>query len=192
MHNSSIREKKVVSINQYSISAGPDKIYIRHDKSNRIIYINRETFDISEVSDYNEYLNRKNYNEFQVDSIIGILTFNSNNKYLLFVSSSIIAAKFKTNYIYNINSVNYLKINFQEKTNEENKALNEIQNFFKTRHFFYSNTYDISKSLQTQNNYGNNNFLFNDLLLSDFRAYNIPLCFYNYSFPHIHYYNFYY
>ena len=180
MHNSSIREKKVVSINQYSISAGPDKIYIRHDKSNRIIYINRETFDISEVSDYNEYLNRKNYNEFQVDSIIGILTFNSNNKYLLFVSSSIIAAKFKTNYIYNINSVNYLKINFQEKTNEENKALNEIQNFFKTRHFFYSNTYDISKSLQTQNNYGNNNFLFNDLLLSDFRAYNIPLCFYNY------------
>ena len=180
MHNSSIREKKVVSISQYSISAGPDKIYIRHDKSNRIIYINRETFDISEVSDYNEYLNRKNYNEFQVDSIIGILTFNSNNKYLLFVSSSIIAAKFKTNYIYNINSVNYLKINFQEKTNEENKALNEIQNFFKTRHFFYSNTYDISKSLQTQNNYGNNNFLFNDLLLSDFRAYNIPLCFYNY------------
>ena len=180
MHNSSIKEKKVVSISQYSISAGPDKIYIRHDKSNRIIYINRETFDISEVSDYNEYLNRKNYNEFQVDSIIGILTFNSNNKYLLFVSSSIIAAKFKTNYIYNINSVNYLKINFQEKTIEENKALNEIQNFFKTRHFFYSNTYDISKSLQTQNNYGNNNFLFNDLLLSDFRAYNIPLCFYNY------------
>ena len=85
MHNSSIREKKVVSINQYSISAGPDKIYIRHDKSNRIIYINRETFDISEVSDYNGYLNRKNYNEFQVDSIIGILTFNSNNKYLLFL-----------------------------------------------------------------------------------------------------------
>ena len=55
MHNSSIKEKKVVSISQYSISAGPDKIYIRHDKSNRIIYINRETFDISEVSDYNEY-----------------------------------------------------------------------------------------------------------------------------------------
>ena len=180
MKRSFIKEKKPVSIAQYSVSAGSDKIFIRHDKSNKIIYINRETFDIGEVYDYGEYLTRRNCNEFQVDSIIGILNYDNQNKYLLFVSTSIIAAKFKGNYIYNINSVNYIKINFQEKTKEESKRIDEIQTFFKWRHFYYSNTYDISKSLQTQDNQDNNNFLINDLLLNDFRAYNVPRCFYNY------------
>ena len=180
MNRSFVKEKKPVSIGQYFVSAGPDKIFIRHDKSNKVIYINRESFEIGELYDYNEYLNRKNCNEFQVDSIIGILNIDNQNKYILFVSSSIIAAKFKGNYIYNIDSINYLKINFQEKTQDEIKRINEIQTLFKWRHFYYSNTYNISKSLQTQDNHDINNFLFNDLLLNDFRAYNVPMCFYNY------------
>ena len=180
MNRSFVKEKKPVSIGQYFVSAGPDKIFIRHDKSNKVIYINRDSFEIGELYDYNEYLNRKNCNEFQVDSIIGILNIDNQNKYILFVSSSIIAAKFKGNYIYNIDSINYLKINFQEKTQDEIKRINEIQTLFKWRHFYYSNTYNISKSLQTQDNQDNNNFLFNDLLLNDFRAYNVPMCFYNY------------
>ena len=95
MNRSFVKEKKPVSIGQYFVSAGPDKIFIRHDKSNKIIYINRESFEIGELYDYNEYLNRKNCNEFQVDSIIGILNIDNQNKYILFVSSSIIADKFK-------------------------------------------------------------------------------------------------
>ena len=57
MNRSFVKEKKPVSIGQYFVSAGPDKIFIRHDKSNKVIYINRESFEIGELYDYNEYLN---------------------------------------------------------------------------------------------------------------------------------------
>ena len=114
-------KKQIATLGHYTISLCPEKIYINHQKTNKVICINREDFTIGEVSDFNAVLNTKYYNVTQADSIIGIFNYDKYNKYLLVVSSSIIAAKFKEDYIYNINSINYIKINYQEKSPEEEK-----------------------------------------------------------------------
>ena len=178
---SSFREKQSVSLGHFIISVGPELIYIKHNKSNKIIYIRRDNFEMSEQVNFDDFLNKKHYNDFQADSIIGILNYDKKNKYLLFVGTSKIAAKFKDDYIYNIDSVNYLKINFAEVPKEEKERIRDIKNLFSSKHFYYSNTYDISKSLQIHDNdIDNDNYLINATLLNDFRANNIPLCFYSY------------
>ena len=174
-------KKQIATLGHYTISLCPEKIYINHQKSNKVICINRDDFTIGEVSDFNAVLNTKYYNVTQADSIIGIFNYDKNNKYLLVVSSSIIAAKFKEDYIYNINSINYIKINYQEKSPEEEKRMNNIRNFLSSKHFYYSNTYDISKSLESQdNNLDINNYLVNESLLNDFKKFHISKCFFSY------------
>ena len=178
---SSFREKQSVSLVHFIISVGPELIYIKHNKSNKIIYIRRDNFEMSDVVNFDDFLNKKHYNDYQADSIIGLLNYDKKNKYLLFVGASKIAAKFKDDYIYNIDSVNYLKINFAEASKEEKERIRDIKNLFASKHFYYSNTYDISKSLESQdNNIDNDNYLINATFLNDFKTNNIPLCFYSF------------
>ena len=177
----SIKENPGVSLGHYTISACSDKIYIRHQKSNRIILISRDNFNIYELTNYDEYLNRKSHKECQADSIIGIFNYDKMNKYLVYVTTSKMAAKFKGAYIYNICSVNLFKINFAEENKEENLRIKEIKNFLSSKNFYYSNDYDISKSLSNQDNgINNDNYLMNSLLLTDFIKFEIPKCFYSY------------
>ena len=178
---SSIREKPAVSLGLFKISVDTEKIYIRHNKSNKVIFISRDDFTIGEVNNFDEVLNKRNYNDYQADSILGIFNYDKNNKYLLLVTTSKIAAKFKDAYIYNINSVNFIKINFAGENNEEMRKIKDIQNFLSSKNFYYSNDYDISKSLYCQDDEkDNNNYLINLSLMSDFITYKVPKCFYSY------------
>ena len=179
--NQSIKEKSTVSIGLFTISVGAEKIYIRHHKSNKLIFISREDFIIGEVDNYEEFLNKKGYKDYQADSILGIFSYDKKNKYLLLVSTSKIAAKFNGAFIYNINNVNYIKINFAQENKEEMKMIKDIQNLLSSQNFYYSNDYDISKSLYNQDNgIDNNSYLMNLLLMDDFIKNNVPKCFYSY------------
>ena len=174
-------ENPGVTLGLYTISACPNRIYIRHHKSNKMIFISREDFTISEIVNFNDYMNEKYHNDCQADSIIGIFNYDENTKYLVYVTSSKLAAKFKGAYIYNITSVNLFKINFAEEKKEEKMRINEIKNFLSSKNFYYSIDYDISKSLYNQDNgIDNDNYLMNTLLLTDFIQFNIPKCFYCY------------
>ena len=179
--NISVTGKLEVSLGKFTISVCSDKIYIKHNKLNKVIYITREDFAISEVTNFDEVLNMKPHNNYQVDSIIGIFNYDKDNKYLFFVSKSIMAAKFKGAYIYNIAGVSFLKINFSQENEEENRRIIDLKNFLSSKNFYYSNDYDISKSLYTQEKeIDNNNYLINLLLRKDFVTNNIPKCFLSY------------
>ena len=179
--NSSIKEKKDVSLGHFTVSVCPEKIYIKHHKSNKVIFISRIEFAISEVNNYDEVLNMKSYSDYQVDSILGIFNYDKKNKYLIVVTTSKIAAKFKGAYIYNISSVGFIKINFTEENKEEKMRINEVKNFLSSKNFYYSNDYDISKSLYVQDNeIDNNNYLINLLFMADFITYKVPKCFFSY------------
>ena len=65
-------ENPGVTLGLYTISACPNRIYIRHHKSNKMIFISREDFTISEIVNFNDYMNEKYHNDCQADSIIGI------------------------------------------------------------------------------------------------------------------------
>ena len=179
--NSSIKEKKDVSLGHFTVSVCPEKIYIKHHKSNKVIFISRTEFAISEVINYDEVLNMKSYSDYQVDSILGIFNYDKSNKYLITVLKSKIAAKFKNAYIYNISNVGFIKINFAQENKEENMRINDIKNLLSSKNFYYSNDYDISKSLYVQDNgIDNNNYLMNLSFMTDFITYQIPKCFYSY------------
>ena len=179
--NSSIKEKKDVSLGHFTVSVCPEKIYIKHHKSNKVIFISRTEFAISEVINYDEVLNMKSYSDYQVDSILGIFNYDKSNKYLITVLKSKIAAKFKNAYIYNISNVGFIKINFAQENKEENMRINDIKNLLSSKNFYYSNEYDISKSLYVQDNQiDNNNYLMNLSFMTDFITYQIPKCFYSY------------
>ena len=179
--NSSIREKQAVSLGKFTISTCPEKIYIRNNKLNKVISIKRDDFNITEITDYDEVLNMKRHNEYQADSILGIFNYDKENKYLLLVTKSILSAKFKGAYIYNIDTVSFIKINFGGENKEENARINDIKNFLSSKNFYYSNDYDISKSLYVQDNeIDNNDYLINLLLMTDFITFNVPKCFFSY------------
>ena len=133
--NSSIKEKKDVSLGHFTISVCPEKIYIKHHKSNKVIFISRIEFAISEVNNYDEVLNMKSYSDYQVDSILGIFNYDKSNKYLITVLKSKIAAKFKNAYIYNISNVGFIKINFAQENKEENMRINDIKNLLSSKIF---------------------------------------------------------
>ena len=143
--------------------------------------MDRNLDNIWEVTDYNEILNLKYISMYNVDSIIGILDIHNSNKYLLVVSSSKIAAKFKGSYIYNIHSIKLVRITLYKETEDEKKCSKEIIGLFATRNFYYSNDYDLSLSLNChEKNINNSNYLINLALLKNFKIFNVSKIFYDY------------
>lgn len=174
-------QKPNPSLRLYTIIESGTNVYIKHEKSNKVIGMDRNLKNISEVTDYDEILNMKYITTFQVDSVLGILDINKSNKYLVTVTSSKIAAKFKGCYIYNIHNVRLVKITFYKENEDEEKCIKEIIGLFATRNFYYSNDYDLSLSLNMQeNNIRKNDYLINFSLLKNFYTFKIPNIFYSY------------
>ena len=171
----------ISSLGYYTIIESGTNVYIKHEKSNKIIKMDRNLNKISQVTDYDEILNMKYITSFKVDSILGILDINNLNKYLVVVTSSKIAAKLRGSYIYNIYNIRLVKITLFKETEEELKCIKEILGLFSTRNFYYSNDYDLSLSLyMKEKNIRNNNYLINLSLLRNFFMFNIPDFFYSY------------
>ena len=169
------------SLGLYTIIESGTNVYIKHEKTNKVVTMDRNLENIWEVTDYNEILNLKYISMYNVDSIIGILDIHNSNKYLLVVTSSKIAAKFKGSYIYNIHSIKLVRITLYKETEDEKKCSKEIIGLFATRNFYYSNDYDLSLSLNChEKNINNSNYLINLSLLKNFKVFNVPKIFYDY------------
>ena len=167
-------------LNHYLIMETRDKVYIKHQKSCRVVAIDRSFEKFYEVKDYDEVLNMKMVTTIQADSILGILDINKSNKYLIIVTSSKIAAKFRGSYIYNIHNVRLVKITFFKEAEDEEKCKKEITGLFATRNFYYSNDYDLSLSLNMQEkNISDNEYLINLSLLIPFYNNKIAKMFYS-------------
>ena len=175
-----IKEKPKIS-SSYTITVHSDCILIKHNKLNKACSIDIKTFKISENIDYNEILNKKTYRVLSAQAIIGILNYNK-NKYLILVSQSKLSAIIKESYVFRIDDVFLYKINLEQSTPEkerEKEWILQIQNFLKTKNFYYSLDYDLSRDLYMQDNKINDsNYLINLLLLEDFFKYKISKCFY--------------
>ena len=115
---------------------------------------------------------------YQVDSILGIIDINGNNKYLLVVCSSQLIGHVMGAEIYNVLDVDLIQITlFNESENEKNR-INGVKKLFQSKNFYYSNEIDLSSSLFANNkkniinDYCINAFLlqnfFDNLISSDF------------------------
>jgi hypothetical protein len=167
-------------LGHYTIFESRNNVYIKNEKKNKFISMDRDLQKIAEFTDYDEILNMKYATTFQVDSILGILDIKKGNKYLVTVVSSKIAGKFKGCYIYNIHQIRLVRITFVQENEDEAKCLKEVNQLFSTRNFYYSNDYDLSLSLNMQEqNMQNNNYLINLSFLRYFHAFNIPKMFYS-------------
>ena len=131
-------------------------------------------------------------NTYDCDSIIGILNLNE-NKYLLIVTASKVAAKVLGSFLFNILSIDLIKITLNKESISDINTVNDIKNLFFTKNFYFSNDFDLSLSLYNQdkiNTYdynGNNSnkkqlkskYLINSSLLAYFVENNIPESFYS-------------
>ena len=178
----------------YNIKVTNTDIYIKNQKKNLIIRIPK-IFDIKMfmVENEYEYININEIEKYQADSILGILDLNNNNKYLVIVTSSKVAAKVLGSFLFNITSVELIKISNNNESPNEINNINDIKNLFSTKNFYFSNDFDLSLSLYSQykiNNYdynGNNSnkkqlkskYLINSSLLKYFVDNSIPECFYS-------------
>ena len=184
--NENINQSQNSQNNKYfKINETINEFYIRNNKNNKSIKIYK-------LDRERENGNKDIIRTYQADSIIGIYELNE-KKYLGIVTSSKIAAKIFNFYIFRIIKVELIKMSNNKETMSDIKLKEEIENIFSTKNFYYSNEYDLSLSLYSQNlinSYdfdGNNNnkkkleskYLINSDNLKYFAENNIPDCFYS-------------
>ena len=169
----------------FKINETLNEFYIRNNKNNKSIKIYKLDRDRENES-------KDIIRTYQADSIIGIYELNE-KKYLGIVTISKIAAKIFNFYIFKIIKVELIKMTNEKETMSDIKLREEIENIFSTQNFYYSNEYDLSLSLYSQNlinSYdfdGNNNnkkkleskYLINANNLKYFVENNIPDFFYS-------------
>ena len=138
------------------------------------------------VENENELINLNSSNTVQADAIIGIFDLNT-NKYLGVVTSSSKIANLMDANIYKINTIDLIKITYNQESMSDKTLIANIKNFFNSGNFYYSNDYDISLSLYNQskiNKQENNKniilskYSINFSLLKYFKESNIPDFFY--------------
>ena len=184
--NENINQSQNSQNNKYfKINETINEFYIRNNRNNKSIKIYK-------LDRERENGNKDIIRTYQADSIIGIYELNE-KKYLGIVTSSKIAAKIFNFYIFRIIKVELIKMSNNKETMSDIKLKEEIENIFSTQNFYYSNEYDLSLSLYSQNvinSYdfdGNNNnkkkleskYLINSDNLKYFVENNIPDCFYS-------------
>ena len=196
--NNAINSNKNVNINTtsnkiFNIKISDSDIYIAHTKKNLIIRIPKNFNNkIFMVDNEYEYISLNQIEAYQADSILGIFDIN-NNKYLAIVTSAKVAAKVLGQFLFNIISIELIKITNNLADINENNIKQDIINLFSTKNFYFSNDFDLSLSLYNQykiNSYdynGNNSnkkqlkskYLINSTILKYFAENNIPECFYS-------------
>ena len=177
----------------FNIKVSDTDLYIENQKKKLVIKIPKNFNNkISLVE--NEYeimsINQKEF--YQADSILGIFSLN-NNKYLAIVTSAKVAAKVLGSFLFNILTIELIKITNNNATSNEYNLVKDIKNLFSTKNFYFSNDFDLSLSLYNQykiNSYdynGNNSnkkqlkskYIINSSMLKYFVNNNIPECFYS-------------
>ena len=169
----------------FKIKETLNEFFIRNNKNNKSIKISKIYTSPKEYS--NEVIG-----VYDVDSILGIFEVND-KKYLGVVTSSKVAAKLLNSFLFKITKIILIKMTNVNETSSDKKLREEIENIFSTENFYFSNEYDLSLSLYSQNimnsyDYdGNNNnkkrliskYLINSKHLKYFVENNIPECFYS-------------
>ena len=189
-NNNQVNNKKTKLFN---IKETDSFIYIEKSNHNSIIKIPRDFQNkMHLIENQYEYMNVNLINTYECDSIIGILNLNE-NKYLMIVSTSKVAAKVLGSFLFNILSIDLIKITLNKESITDINAINDIKNLFFSKNFYFSNDFDLSLSLYNQdkiNTYdynGNNSnkkqlksrYLINSSLLNYFVENNIPESFYS-------------
>ena len=142
--NENINQSQNSQNNKYfKINETINEFYIRNNKNNKSIKIYK-------LDRERENGNKDIIRTYQADSIIGIYELNE-KKYLGIVTSSKIAAKIFNFYIFRIIKVELIKMSNNKETMSDIKLKEEIENIFSTQNFYYSNEYDLSLSLYSQN-----------------------------------------
>lgn len=151
--NSSNQKAKDIKNKQkiYSIKETSTHIYVENTKKVLLMGIEKSFNKIYLVKEFSEILNLNLMKTYQVDSIIGIIDINKNNKYLLVVSSSQLVAKVLGAEIYNILDVDCIQITPFNETEHEKKRITYIKKLFQCKNFYYSNEIDLSCHLFTKN-----------------------------------------
>ena len=164
----------------FNIKESKFSIYIENIKQNCTIKITK-SFDkkIKIVDSESELMELNPLRTSQADAIIGIFNLND-NKYLGVVTSSAIVANIFDSNLYNIKSVELIKITNNNESKSDENFINNIKNLFLTGNFYYSDKYDISLS----NAYDNKNkiqskYLINYSLIKNFIDDNVPEFFYS-------------
>ena len=130
----------------YTIKETGSHLYIENTKKIALMAIEKNFNKIYTVKDFTEMLNVNPMKSYQVDSILGIIDLNGNNKYLLVVSLSQIIANILGANIFNILDVDLIKITlFNENDNEKNRMVG-VKKLFQTKNFYYSNDIDLSNN----------------------------------------------
>ena len=177
--------KKNFSFNRkpFNIKESHFNIYIENVNQLCTIKIPK-SFDnkIFIVDNQNELMNINPIKTYQADSIIGIFDLND-NKYLGIVTSSTQVANIFDYCIYNIKSIQLIKITYNNYTITDLNVIKFILYAFSCSNFYYSNNYDISLSLYNQSiknnvegnsNFINSKYIINSSLLKYFLENNIP------------------
>ena len=135
----------------YTIKETGSHIYIENTKKISLIAIEKSFDKIYTVKDFSEMLNLNPIKTYNVNSILGIIDINGNNKYLLIVSSSKIVANIMGADIYNILDVDLIQITlFNESENEQNRK-NGVKKLFQSKNFYYCNELDLSNNIFDRN-----------------------------------------
>ena len=130
----------------YTIKETGSHLYIENNKKIKSMAIEKSFDKIYQVQDFNEILNLNPIKSYHVDSILGIIDINGNNKYLLVVISSQLFANILGGDIYNILDVDLVKITlFNENENEKNR-INGVKKLFNSKNFYYSNEIDLTSN----------------------------------------------
>ena len=189
-NNNQINNKKP---KLFSVKETDSFIYIEKSNHNSIIKIPRDFQNkVYLIENQYEYMNINLINTYECDSIIGILNL-SENKYLCVVTTSKVSAKVLGSFLFNILSIDLIKITLNKESISDINTINDIKNLFFTKNFYFSNDFDLSLSLYSQdkiNTYdynGNNSnkrqlkskYLINSSLLNCFAENNIPESFYS-------------
>ena len=170
----------------YKINETRNEFYIKNNKNNKTIKIYKTD---REKKDYEE---KEIINTYEADSIIGIFDINE-KKYLGIVTSSKVAGKILSSFLFKIMKVQLIKMTNNIESMSDIQLKEDIENIFLTQNFYFSNEYDLSLSLYSQyiiNSYdfdGNNNnkknleskYLINGNHLKYFVENNIPESFYS-------------
>ena len=166
----------------YSIKETSTHIYVENTKKVLLMGIEKSFNKIYLVKEFSDILNLNLMKTYQVDSIIGIIDINKNNKYFLVVSSSQLVAKVLGAEIYNILDVDCIQITPFNETEHEKKRKTYIKKLFQCKNFYYSNEIDLSCHLFTKNKKQTqtmNDYCINSSLLKYFFDNSIPNDFYS-------------
>ena len=142
------KKSKTLNFNKkiYTIKETGSHFYIENVKKNIIMAIEKSFNKIYQIKDCSEMLNSNQIKSYQVDSILGIIDINGNNKYLLVASSSKLVGNVLGADIYNIIDVDLIKITlFNESDNEKNRIIG-VKKLFQSKNYYYSNEIDLSSN----------------------------------------------